>query len=59
MEESLDKVEERLTGGVRRHVVSVSFNKAEYEQLKKLQSLAPVGYLRNNLSSFIKFLVLE
>lgn len=59
MEESLDKVEDHLTGGVKRHVVSVSFNKAEYEQLQKLQSLAPVAYLRNNLSSFIKFLVLE
>ena len=59
MEESLDKVEEHSVGGVRRHVVSVSFNKAEYKQLKKLQSLAPVVYLRNNLSSFIKFLVLE
>ena len=59
MEESLDKVEERLTGCGRRQVVSVSFNKAEYKQLKKLQSLAPVVYLRNNLSSFIKFLVLE
>jgi hypothetical protein len=58
-EEPFDKVEDHSLGGVRRHVVSVSFNKGEYEKLQKLQALAPVSYLRNNLSAFIKFLILE
>ena len=58
-EEPFDKVEDRSQGGVKRHVVSVSFNRDEYEKLQKLQALAPVSYLRNNLSAFIKFLILE
>jgi hypothetical protein len=59
MEEPFDKVEDKSVGGIKRHVVSVSFNAAEMQQLKKLQQVAPVQYLRTNLSSFIKFLVLE
>jgi hypothetical protein len=59
MNSPYDKTEDHSLGGIERKVVSVSFNKAEHATLMRLQKKAPVSYLRNNLSSFIKFLILE
>jgi len=59
IEEPLDKDEDMTVGGIKRHVTSTSWNNAEYLKLKKMQQEAPADFLRNNLSSFIKFLILE
>ena len=58
-ETPFDKDVDETIGGIERRVTSTSWNKTEYRRLKKLQSEAPVGYLKRNLSSFIKFMVLE
>jgi hypothetical protein len=59
MKVPFDQEIEINAGGIKRHVTSTSWNNFEYQKLKKLQADAPVNFLRNNLSSFIKYMVLE
>jgi hypothetical protein len=59
MEVPFDQEIEMNDGGIKRHVTSTSWNNSEYQKLKKLQADAPANFLRKNLSSFIKYMVLE
>jgi|TARA_Y100000310_G_C20661408_1_gene805000 hypothetical protein len=50
---------ETTLGGVKRYTVTTSFNKAEYECMKKLQAESPISALRNSTSAFIKHCIFD